>query len=315
MNLKKSYAFLYVPDDHSGVREFRVPRWAIGLSVGVVAVLGLLAAAYIVGLPAGASWRPGGSRLARENALLREDFAALTDQVESLRGDLNDVYGLHRALALAVDLQPIDPETYAAGVGGRGPLAQPAAVRELGGLASSVTFERSDRLESEIGQLVRQARIQRQGLEALIDSLDRRSEVRAAVPSIRPCDSGWLSSRFGRRKDPFTGKQVFHRGVDFSLPIGTPVRATGDGIVVAVQRQRGLGKVVKVEHGNGIQTVYAHLNKALVEKGARIRRGEVIAESGNTGRSTAPHLHYEVRVDGCAVNPLAYILDSYASRN
>jgi len=82
-----------------------------------------------------------------------------------------------------------------------------------------------------------------------------------------------------------------------------------------VQQQRGLGKVVKVDHGNGVVTVYAHLDKIIVKKGTRVERGEVIAKSGNTGRSTAPHLHYEIRVQGRSVNPISYILDSYASRN
>ena len=89
----------------------------------------------------------------------------------------------------------------------------------------------------------------------------------------------------------------------------------GDGVVVAVQQQRGLGKVIKVEHGGDVLTVYAHLNKALVKKGQKVVRGDLIAESGNSGRSTAPHLHYEIRIGGRAVNPIAYILDSYSSRN
>jgi murein DD-endopeptidase MepM/ murein hydrolase activator NlpD len=117
------------------------------------------------------------------------------------------------------------------------------------------------------------------------------------------------------RTDPFTGKQAFHRGIDFSLPVGSPVRVTGDGVVTSVQRQRGLGNVIKIDHGDGVTTVYAHLHKILAEKGQKVARGEIIAESGNTGRSTAPHLHYEIRINGRAVNPLGHILDSYASRD
>jgi murein DD-endopeptidase MepM/ murein hydrolase activator NlpD len=138
--------------------------------------------------------------------------------------------------------------------------------------------------------------------------------VRRQIPTIRPVDIGWLSSRFGFRTDPFTGQQTFHRGLDFSAPVGTPVRVTGDGKVAAVQTQRGFGKVVKVDHGNGVTTVYAHLDKILVKKGQRVARGEVIAHSGNSGRSSAPHLHYEIRLSGRPVNPISYILDTYASR-
>jgi murein DD-endopeptidase MepM/ murein hydrolase activator NlpD len=97
--------------------------------------------------------------------------------------------------------------------------------------------------------------------------------------------------------------------------VGTPVRVTGDGVVQAVQQQRGFGKVVKIDHGDGVVTVYAHLDATLVKKGARVSRGDIIAHSGNSGRSSAPHLHYEVRIGGRPVNPLSYILDSYAARD
>jgi len=149
---------------------------------------------------------------------------------------------------------------------------------------------------------------------AMLDTLTDRETVRGRIPSIRPLDTGWISSRFGFRNDPFTTKQTFHRGLDFSTPVGTPVRVTGDGVVQAVQQQRGFGKVIKVDHGDGIVTVYAHLDEALVKKGAKVARGDVIARSGNSGRSSAPHLHYEIRVSSRPVNPLSYILDSYASR-
>jgi len=148
----------------------------------------------------------------------------------------------------------------------------------------------------------------------VLDTLAARGSVRAHLPSIRPTDTGWLSSRFGFRPDPFTGKEIFHRGLDFAVPRGTEVRCTGDGLVAAVQNQRGFGRVVKIDHGNGVQTVYAHLSEPLVKKGQRVQRGAIIARSGNTGRSTAPHLHYEIRVAGHPVNPLTYILDSYATR-
>ena len=149
----------------------------------------------------------------------------------------------------------------------------------------------------------------------MLDTLGSRELVRQRIPSIRPVDVGWLSSRFGMRKDPFTDQQTFHRGIDFSVRLGTPVRVTGDGVVVAVQQQRGLGRVVKIDHGDGVMTVYAHLDKALVKKGSLVKRGEIIAKSGNSGRSTAPHLHYEIRIGGRSVNPLSYILDSYAARD
>ena len=163
--------------------------------------------------------------------------------------------------------------------------------------------------------MLRQAKIQRQGYLAMLDTLSTRAQIRQKIPSIRPTDIGWMSSRFGFRIDPFTEKQTFHRGLDFSVPVGTPVRVTGRGVVLAVQQQRGFGRVIKVDHGNDVVTVYAHLDEALVKKGDHVSRGDIIAKSGNSGRSSAPHLHYEIRIGSRPVNPLSYILDSFAARD
>lgn len=126
------------------------------------------------------------------------------------------------------------------------------------------------------------------------------------TPSIWPV-RGRLTSRFGTRPDPFTGRNTIHYGMDLAVPIGTPVRAAADGLVVEAGRQNGYGLSVRIDHGYGYQTLYGHNSQILVKVGQRVTKGQVIARSGNTGRSTAPHLHYEVRVNGKAVNPSAYI--------
>lgn len=310
--LKHSYSFLYLPEDQARTRELRVPRWALLLSGGALSLVAALAIAYLFGLTQGASWMPGGSQLVQENQHLRTEVRLLEGQVNYLRADLQEVFEMQRLVAQAVDLEPMDPETFEAGVGGRAPLR--LHNQEIPDLAAGRPGEQAE-LQQELDKLLRQAKIQRQGFQAILDTLTMRSVARNQIPSIRPCDTGWLSSRFGIRKDPFTGRQAFHRGIDFSVPVGSPVRVAGDGVVVAVQQQRGLGKVIKVEHGGDVVTVYAHLNKALVKKGQKVTRGDLIAESGNSGRSTAPHLHYEIRIGGRAVNPITYILDSYSSRN
>ena len=312
LKLKHSYSFLYMPDDHARTRELRVPRWTILISGGALCLVAVLAVAYIFGLTQGASWMPGGSQLVQENRHLRTEVQMLEGQVNYLRADLQEVFEMQRLVAQAVDLEPMDPETFEAGIGGRAPLK--LHNQEIPELAAGMPGEQAE-LQQELDKLLRQAKIQRQGFQAILDTMTMRSVARNQIPSIRPCDTGWLSSRFGIRKDPFTGRQVFHRGIDFSLPVGSAVRVAGDGVVVAVQQQRGLGKVIKIDHGNDVMTVYAHLNKALVKKGQKVRRGDLIAESGNSGRSTAPHLHYEIRIGGRAVNPITYILDSYAARN
>jgi len=145
------------------------------------------------------------------------------------------------------------------------------------------------------------------GVELALESQNRKF---SSTPSIAPV-VGLITDGYGRRKDPITGRQAFHRGLDLSGRTGTPIIAPADGVVVYASRSGGLGKMVRISHGFGYTTVYAHLNRILVEPGQDVRRGQQIGELGSTGRSTGPHLHYEVYVDGKSVNPLYYILDAY----
>lgn len=125
-------------------------------------------------------------------------------------------------------------------------------------------------------------------------------------PSIWPVD-GRLRGYFGQRADPFSGEHAFHRGVDILAPVGTPVRATADGVVRLAEYMSGYGRVVVIDHGNGLQTYYAHLSRFAVVAGQEIRRGELVGNVGTSGRVTAPHLHYEVRRYGNAINPYSFL--------
>ena len=141
-------------------------------------------------------------------------------------------------------------------------------------------------------------------------ALAHRDEVWAATPSISPA-MGLMTDGFGGRPDPVTGRHALHRGLDISARRGTPVIAPADGVVVFTGLSGGLGKTIRIAHGLGYTTVYGHLDRIEVEPGEEVRRGAKIGALGNSGRSTGPHLHYEVHVDGEAVNPLYYILDAY----
>jgi murein DD-endopeptidase MepM/ murein hydrolase activator NlpD len=136
-------------------------------------------------------------------------------------------------------------------------------------------------------------------------SFSRRFLVNT-TPSLWPV-VGRLLSGYGRRDDPFAGEQIFHTGVDISAGMGTPVRVTADGIVVSAEWFGGYGKLIIVDHGHGIRTYYAHLSRMDVLPGQEVHLGQVIAASGQTGRATAPHLHYEVRIGGNPVNPHTYL--------
>ncbi len=129
----------------------------------------------------------------------------------------------------------------------------------------------------------------------------------ASVPTAMPV-GGRITSGVGVRLSPWTAKPEFHSGLDIPNPIGTPVRATGDGKVETSGAVNGNGLTVVVNHGQGITTQYSHLSKTLVKKGDRVRRGQQVAESGNTGKSTSPHVHYEVRINGVPIDPRANLI-------
>ncbi len=149
---------------------------------------------------------------------------------------------------------------------------------------------------------------QEKAFESLYKDLESRRNLLSSTPSIRP-SKGWISSVFGYRTSPFTGLREFHKGLDVANRKGTPIVATADGIVTFAGKKGFLGKAIKLDHGHGIVTRYGHLQKILKRRGEAVKRGETIALMGNTGRSTGPHLHYEVFLNGIPVNPNKYILN------
>ncbi len=137
--------------------------------------------------------------------------------------------------------------------------------------------------------------------------------IDVSVPSRMPIDGMRLTSGYGMRNHPVLGGRRQHNGVDLAAPTGTPVYATADGRVGMAQWYSSYGNYVQIEHGGSLQTRYAHLSAYTVQEGAMVRKGDLIGYVGSTGRSTGPHLHYEVRVDGIAVDPIPYMTPQYAS--
>lgn len=138
--------------------------------------------------------------------------------------------------------------------------------------------------------------------------LDNLHDNAIAVPADKPVKSASFTSGYGTRSDPFRGSRAMHAGIDLSGPVGTPIYATADGIVSSAGwNSGGYGNLIKIDHGRGIETRYAHLSKISVRPGEKVKRGQMIGKMGSTGRSTGSHLHYEVRIDGRAVNPVPFM--------
>lgn len=259
----------------------------------VLMALGLLLTTFGGGPAIGAS-----RELNRELADLRERLSVLQDTI-------NTIGRRDEKLRLLAGLPPVEEEVRAAGIGGPGTpelAADPLYKRDrvLGVLAFGA--------RSDIDGLIRRANVLAASFAEVTDSLQRNHERLAATPSIMPT-AGWLSSNFSRsRRHPILHVARPHEGIDVSAPMGAPIVAPAAGRVIRVAREKGYGNVLEIDHGHGIVTKYAHCSKIVVKTGQRVTRGQVIANVGNSGLSTGPHLHYEIHENGKVIDPLRYVL-------
>lgn len=159
-----------------------------------------------------------------------------------------------------------------------------------------------------IDKAVRETQLKEQSVIDLWESLSERQSLINATPNIKPA-RGWLTSRFGYRVSPFSGKATMHAGLDIAAAPGSPVYAPADGVVSFAGYDAGYGKLVSIDHGYGVSTRFGHTSQIYVQVGQKVSKWDVIAAVGNTGRSTGPHLHYEVRINGTPVDPINFILD------
>ncbi len=177
--------------------------------------------------------------------------------------------------------------------------------------ADFLSSEEYDKMITGIDQSVQSlddaAEDQKNQFEVLWKTLKALKNLEAATPSIRPIDGGWVSSKFGYRHSPFTGEKEFHAGVDIACREGTPIKATADGKVLFAGVKGSMGKTVVIDHGFGIKTRYGHMNKIRVNCGQNVTKGDIIGEMGSTGRSTGPHVHYEVRLNDVPVDAGKYM--------
>ena len=198
----------------------------------------------------------------------------------------------------------MDPIPYSIREAGTGGSPRHSALRTLSD--PDMVIDVFNKLE----KLANKAQIQQNSFEQLQNRAVEKQQLLARKPSINPISPGdpsWLTSSYGYRRDPFTGRLSSHHGIDIAGPYGLDIHAAGDGVVtIAEYNRHGYGKEVLIDHGFGYSTRYAHLQELLVEPGEKVKRGQVIGKMGNTGRSTGPHLHYEVRLNNRTVNPMYY---------
>jgi murein DD-endopeptidase MepM/ murein hydrolase activator NlpD len=293
------YTVVVVSDHSQAVRKYLVPRWCVrACVVGAcgIALLGLLAGAYCFSL---LRTRAQNGVLAEENAQLRSQLAAVQERVAQISSTLDRVERFDARLRSAVT-QLQDPE--------RNLAIGPVGGRDGAGLEAVRGGEGRPSLASGLESLEGEAARQESTLRELHAYFDDQKALLASAPAVWPT-RGWVTSDFGVRLDPYTAERMMHHGLDIATPYGQAIYSPSDGTVVFTGSESGYGKVLVIDHGFGVRTRYAHLSEIFVKLGEKVGRGARVAAVGNTGRSTGPHLHYEVRVNGIPENPRKFILE------
>ncbi|MBD2868884.1 M23 family metallopeptidase [Paenibacillus arenilitoris] len=315
--LSKRFTFVIIPEANQSVRQYRVSGLALVLAPALALLLGLFAL-VIFALFSRASITASDLkgelsssadryelRLSEKDASidsLRSDLLRLSEQARSMEGKMAEVKALEAQLKQLAGIDakaPVSVSSLVAEEGGQG-----GEELELpGGSAAALAGETAERF-ADIGKRLETMLPQ---LEDTKEAVIAYKEMLRITPTIWPTDSRKVTSLFGMRKDPFTGRTTYHSGIDIGGSTGDPIYAAADGVVTLSENDRVHGHNIMIDHGRGISTRYLHLSKRVAGVGDKVAKGQSIGELGSTGRSTGPHLHYEVYINGETVNPEPYI--------
>ena len=304
----KRYTIMIIPEKSSGSRRFVVARrtlWTGGLCMIALVAFSVLILLDRSNLQRNLDHLPVlKQRADAQNRLLRR----IRNRLGEVDQRLLQLRRLEDQLRIMASVKPTE-KSRDLGVGG---VSKGDLLDQVAGLSASES-RLAGRLGRQFQDVERRAAEQESAFEELIKAFREKGVLPAHTPSILPV-RGWLTSAFGHRRSAFTGRREFHAGIDIVARRGSPVLAPADGVVIKASRESGYGNTIEIRHLQGITTRYAHNQKMLVRVGQRVRRGQVIARVGSSGRSTGPHLHYEVRLNGLAVNPRIYIVDTLTAK-
>ncbi|HTO52021.1 MAG TPA: M23 family metallopeptidase [Myxococcota bacterium] len=293
---------MIVPGQSGSIRRFHVPKlWirrATLAGVGFAVCLLALSIDYV---------RVRSNlyeldRLRQETSEQRAQIQEYAQKMEAISTKLSRIDGFERKLRIITNLDPADPLPLP-GIGGAD--GELLSADDVSWMSRS---KRHEVMNQGFETLTAAMDTQDGSLQGLIHHLEDQSARLVHTPSITPT-RGWITSTWGYRQDPYTGERAFHKGLDIAGRMGTPIVAAADGEVIYAMQKKSLGYAVKIRHGYGVETVYGHMQSTLVKAGDTVKRGQQIGLMGSSGRSTGPHCHYAVLVNGKGVNPQNYILD------
>tara|TARA_B100001029_G_scaffold41042_1_gene31962 strand:- start:3174 stop:4070 length:897 start_codon:yes stop_codon:yes gene_type:complete len=225
----------------------------------------------------------------------------LIDKISKLEEELKLIEEKDSELRTYATLAPLSDDVKAKGVGGS--TIEDSSTEDFDGANIMLLKDRVDSLAFAVD-------IQKDSYNTIFNKIKSNEKMYRHIPSIAPV-KGYIGSRYGYRTDPIDGKRRMHSGLDFPVNLNTDVVATGDGVVTKAQYDSGWGRYIKIDHGYGYETIYAHLWKINVKKGQKVKRGDKIGKSGNSGRAAGFHLHYEVHKNNKTVDPLRYFFTGY----
>lgn len=238
-------------------------------------------------------------QLDEENKIVRQEIVRIEQEFSELNILIDSLKLYDKRLRTYASLEPINNDLRSMGVGGYSNYYDDKKL--------SVELRNNlDNLSQTLDNLLARSRLQKESFNNILTHLEEKRYLRNHTPSIIPVQ-GWFISGYGYRIDPFTGMVKMHEGLDIAAPPGTPIIAPADGTVKFVGEKPGFGLTLEINHGYGFTTLYGHCQRIKVTEGAKVKRGDIIAYVGSTGKSTGPHLHYEVRISQIPVNPINYI--------
>lgn len=303
---KKFLTVMLVPSMTSKVRKYRIPQYVINALTTFLIVLTIISAFLTYDYFSAKKEVAELDELRKETVAQRLQINTFASNIINLEKEMLRLQKFDRKLRLMTDLNRdyYNFDEQAFGVGG-------PDGRQLTNLSEALEMKQEEltrEMEKDLKHLSTDLANQEESFCELCNFLEDQRSLLISTPSIWPV-KGWVTSGFGYRRDPFTGRKTMHDGIDVAARMNTPIVAPADGLVTYVGVDRGFGKVMIIDHGYGFSTRYGHNARINVKTGQKVKRGQIVSYLGSTGRSTGPHLHYEVRRNGVPENPQNYILN------
>ncbi|MCD6162070.1 MAG: M23 family metallopeptidase [candidate division Zixibacteria bacterium] len=297
---RAEFSVIIVPDDTGKVIEKRISKWKVKVLLVALCVFFICSAFFAYGYIKSDIDQYRLVSLEDENQYLESELANVRESVELMKGQIANVIRKDDNIRLSFDLPIIDPSIREVGIGG----PDFSSVEFNSPAAKNLSL-----LEKDINKISRQIDFENVSFDDVYEKIKGKKDVLDHTPSIMPTN-GYITSGMGVRKDPFTGLLTMHKGIDIGARKGTHVYAPADGVILKCGWDKGMGNFIIIDHGYNLKTYYGHLEIIKVRNGQHVNRMDLIGNIGSTGRSTGPHLHYEVRKYGRPINPKDFFVKS-----